>query len=772
MTASGRVDGFEGCYVVGWASDGSADCEVTICSDDGSVVAKGRTGRDRPDLAVLGLGRTDIAFRIGVPDLASFKRLHVFGNGAELRKSPIEVGAGLFDGFLHVRQGSAYGWITERTREYTPPLVRIIDQDEQLLAEVSSNIDGRSTDPMFQPAQFVLELDPAWFGHGELLLRAFVGDRCFASTSCILDLEAKADVPQVEPEQLKQLKERVPPESPPAPEPPSSDAIEPWRRAIQLFCDQAILYTDGTLFVSGWAVCATGIAAVEVHVDGEMVGKAELGRLRVDVARECPTIAMARFSGFEFSQQVSDHGDSVHQMMLVARNGLDDTRVNICDVIVADVPSPPVAPLAAPASESVADGPEFHLEVDRPTVRDGSVANPVVGRLMIEGWSLAGSGVVAIEVYMDDEPLGNAHYGLARRDVAAAFPDNPNALRAGFVFHCPAATLLAGERTVRIVARATDGEVASRHFIIEVRKAEDADVHLRIRRDISPLQAELYADVLDRLDHRPTFQLILRQTQPIDIRSLETTLQSLVSQVYDNWRLIIQPDAVAGTSALYAALSERAPNLSARVDIVAALDRFAFPPGYYGVLSPGDELGADALAEIAAFSGLHQGADLIYADESRISPVTGLREPFFKPDFSPDLLLSTNYIGRPWFASADLLRKANVASDALWRNAEYDLVLRLAENARQIRHLSKLLCHRSLPTLDTPTQEEAALASTAARRVVEAEILPGCVSGTWRLRRTSPAHGSVSIIIPTCAAGGYIKTCLETLRTRTAYRDA
>ena len=34
------------------------------------------------------------------------------------------------------------------------------------------------------------------------------------------------------------------------------------------------------------------------------------------------------------------------------------------------------------------------------------------------------------------------------------------------------------------------------------------------------------------------------------------------------------------------------------------------------------------------------------------------REPFFKPDFSPDLLLSTNYIGRPWFASTALLAEA------------------------------------------------------------------------------------------------------------------
>ncbi len=611
MTFAGYVDRFEGCYVIGWANDGPGDCEITICSGDGSVVARGRTGRDRADLAVLGLGRIDLAFRIGIPNLTSHESLHVFGNGIELGKSPIEVGAGLFDGFIYVQQGSVYGWVTERTSKYNPPSVRIVDQDGQLLAEVSSKLDGHAADSMFQPALFVAELDQACFGRGKLLLRAIVGDRCFASTSCILGLEGRVDVLQanycsgwlfspdaperafeievfrsgismglmrcqlprpdvkasfpavsgspgfamalkrelenpfegatisfrfpnsqkelfdgpylvgsgrvavdgkgaapevVEPEQLKVL---VPPEPPPASEPPPSDAIEQWRRAIQMHCDQAILYTDGTLSVSGWAVCATGIAALEVHLDGEMVGKAELGRSRADVAREYPAIAMARFAGFEFSQQVRDHVDSTHHVVLVARNGLDDTRAETRVVTAAEVPSPPVALLAASASASAADRPEFRLEVDKPAIKDGSVANPVVGRLMIEGWSLAASGVVVVEVYMDDEPLGTAHCGLVRRDVAATFPDNPNALRAGYVFHCPARSLRDGEHTIRVVARAADGEVASRHFAIEVSKAEDAFIHLRIRREIPPLQAELYADVLDRLDHRPAFQELI-----------------------------------------------------------------------------------------------------------------------------------------------------------------------------------------------------------------------------------------------------------------------
>jgi hypothetical protein len=80
----------------------------------------------------------------------------------------------------------------------------------------------------------------------------------------------------------------------------------------------------------------------------------------------------------------------------------------------------------------------------------------------------------------------------------------------------------------------------------------------------------------------------------------------------------------------------------------------------FGLLCPGDELGCDALMEFALASGRVPAADMLYADEIRVSPASHEREPFCKPDFSPDLLLSTNYIGRPWFATPALLARADL----------------------------------------------------------------------------------------------------------------
>src|SRR5690242_18488026 len=59
--------------------------------------------------------------------------------------------------------------------------------------------------------------------------------------------------------------------------------------------------------------------------------------------------------------------------------------------------------------------------------------------------------------------------------------------------------------------------------------------------------------------------------------------------------------------------------------------------------APGDEFSPDALALMAAAC---TDADLVYCDEDALD-ARGLRiDPWFKPDWSPDLIAATDYIGR------------------------------------------------------------------------------------------------------------------------------
>ena len=58
-----------------------------------------------------------------------------------------------------------------------------------------------------------------------------------------------------------------------------------------------------------------------------------------------------------------------------------------------------------------------------------------------------------------------------------------------------------------------------------------------------------------------------------------------------------------------------------------------------------DLLAPTALFEVIKLLNLHPEADIIYADEDTIDSAGKRSDPFFKPDWSPDLALSLPYTG-------------------------------------------------------------------------------------------------------------------------------
>jgi ADP-heptose:LPS heptosyltransferase/GT2 family glycosyltransferase len=554
------------------------------------------------------------------------------------------------------------------------------------------------------------------------------------------------------------LPEPTPPAEPdPDPEPPLA-ASDP-RREIVVYCDKASLSPGGRLLVVGWAVCAAGISRIAIFCDDRLLGTADYGMERLDVGARFSGDPTAAQSGFRFEAPIGAAPEGAHVVHLVVSNAQGDDITLAANITAEEIP---------PAQDTPApDRPEFRFELDSPPVVEGVVVEPVTGRLTIEGWVLARSGVAAVQVWLDDRHLGEAHYGLARQDVGAAFPDWVNALRSGYAFHCPPRSLRDGEHTVRVVVTARNGQEHTHGFRMTVKRADDSDEPSNIRRRMPRAEVRTLLDTLDRLAHRPLVHLLLRLPAAADPAEVALTLASLHAQAYPHWRL-----RVLAAGAVAAALVDDPDCEVVTPDAPAWTEPLAVEPDdLVGLLTPGDELGVEALLELVLRAGLHRDADLLYGDEVRISPASGEREPFFKPDFSPDLLLSTNYIGRPWLASGRLLAATGATPAGLADHGEYDLLLRCAERARGVQHVPKLLVQRGPAALDTPALEQAALAAALARRSTPASVLPTPVAGTWRVRRDVVRPGKVSIIIPTCAAHGYIETCITSLRKHTTWPD-
>jgi hypothetical protein len=124
--------------------------------------------------------------------------------------------------------------------------------------------------------------------------------------------------------------------------------------------------------------------------------------------------------------------------------------------------------------------------------------------------------------------------------------------------------------------------------------------------------------------------------------------------------------------------------------------------GWLAVLAPGDRLEPQSLALVALHLGEHPETDLLYSDEDKQDTASGLRwDPFFKPDWSPDLILSIDYLGPLTFIRRSLLKQVGGLAAAPPGAETYDLALRATEVTEAIAHLPHVLVSRP-QTSNTP----------------------------------------------------------------------
>ena len=111
---------------------------------------------------------------------------------------------------------------------------------------------------------------------------------------------------------------------------------------------------------------------------------------------------------------------------------------------------------------------------------------------------------------------------------------------------------------------------------------------------------------------------------------------------------------------------------------------------YLALLDHDDLLHPEALAE-AARAIREEGADFIYTDEAvfRSPDRANLIAAYFKPDWSPEKLLTNNYICHFTVFKASLLEQAGCFRGICDGSQDYDLILRLTDCAEKVVHIPK-----------------------------------------------------------------------------------
>jgi GT2 family glycosyltransferase len=324
------------------------------------------------------------------------------------------------------------------------------------------------------------------------------------------------------------------------------------------------------------------------------------------------------------------------------------------------------------------------------------------------------------------------------------------------------------ESTLCRFARFRDNLACFHNLLREVPAAE------RIR-----LQKETEA-----FSSRPLISIVL--PMPSDgSRLLPGTVTSVQSQVYPDWQLCIvaAPDVIAhpGDYGLDTAGDQRvrivtSPGTGGRDGAIRAGLESASGE-FVTFLDSGDLLDPRALTGVARALQAHPEADILYSDEAAIGALGFPSRIWYKPGFSPDLLLSRPYLGRMLVVRTDKARPAEGAGNDYGDAGEYDLVLRAAAGSQKAIHIPKVLYYARGPGAppSTRTQSGGDGYLRALREHLQREQIDGTAEavgpGRYRVRRRIRGNPLVSLIIPTKDRVDLLRPCIDSIYARSTYAD-
>lgn len=447
----------------------------------------------------------------------------------------------------------------------------------------------------------------------------------------------------------------------------------------------------------------------------------------------------------------------------------------------------PAAPTpAAQFPQPPGSGDDFYgLFCDEPRA-NGS--HPVTGKIAVSGWALARSGVDRIEIGFPGL-VSVATTGRARPDVGRGYPDVLSARTSGFTAEIDTSSLSSGLHILTV--KAFSGSGATREIRLPVRIDHETGYASDYDRWIAEFETRNEPLIQLRLrifTEKPLVSILtpVYRTPPGILRQ---TIESVIAQTYPNWELCLVDDG-SGSKELEQMLEAYARKDS-RIKVAALGSNAGISRAsqaalematgaFVALLDHDDELAGDALYHVVEALNLRREADLFYSDEDKIDEEGRRYDPFFKPDWSPDLLLSENYLCHFLVIRRSVLNEAGGFRTGFEGSQDYDLVLRVTGRSARIVHIPRVLYHwRSLPTSTAASPDRKDYAAGAAERAIQEEldrrgsgarVTPGGIPGRWRVRYPLASAPRVSIII---ASGGKVEVLrnnLSSLFAKTEYQ--
>ncbi len=269
-------------------------------------------------------------------------------------------------------------------------------------------------------------------------------------------------------------------------------------------------------------------------------------------------------------------------------------------------------------------------------------------------------------------------------------------------------------------------------------------------------------------------------------------LESVINQTYQNWQLCLadgsDQQATKNSIKELARQDKRIKYIDVKENLgIVGNTNIGIDNAsgeYVAFLDHDDVLSPFALSEVVSVLNWDPKLDLVYSDEDKLSDDGEKRSlPFFKPNWSPDLLLGVNYITHFVVARKAIVDEIGGLRPGFDGAQDYDFLLRFTEKTDRIGHIPKILYHWRLADGSTSknvgekdyadTAGRRALADAVERRKLEADVLEIRNRPTnYRLKYKLPAkQPKVSIIIPFKDKPDLLKQCVGSILSKTTYKN-
>lgn len=319
-----------------------------------------------------------------------------------------------------------------------------------------------------------------------------------------------------------------------------------------------------------------------------------------------------------------------------------------------------------------------------------------------------------------------------------------------------------------------------------------------IRNIEKPLKKEISSKIsanIKAFTYKPIISIVLPVYNSDEI-FLRKAIFSVINQSYENWELCIIDDK--STKKIIKKILNEFTERDQRIKVafqkenggisIATNKAVEMATGeFIGFLDHDDEMEQDALFEIVSELNRGNKLDFIYSDDDKVDENGFRYDPQFKPDWSPELLLSYCYVSHFRVVRKSLFVSLGGFKKEFDGSQDYEFMLRLSEKTDRVSHIAKILYHwRSLPGSVARSAGEKPLSiergrkavqNAIERRGIKGEVVQPLFAeksnlGIYKIKfKSADFNEKVTIIIPTKDNVELLKKCISSIRSKTNYKN-